>query len=203
MHLGLEEWPKATNWIPICPTLSISPQETSAKTTDHRHWNQSSIVDWPHYRTLGIRLPQHSLPCKWSPQKPLTRLQLVSLYHSYIAMTCISAPNNTTDRFLVSGRLSPLYYADSQQSTAPLCYTHGKAQTIQASQPSMSCPYHPFFDLQTYAPHLISFKWLDMPTQQSSLFLGSTISPALLAQKLGPLVTHYQAGLVASTTAIS
>jgi len=67
----------------------------------------------------------------------------------------------------------------------------------QSSQPAIRLlsASSVFLNLQTYAPELISFKWLDKPTQQLSLLLGSTISPAILAQKIGPWLHTTKQGL--------
>ena len=74
---------------------------------------------------------------------------------------------------------------------------HPWKSTDSASQPTiqLSSESSGFFDLDTYAPQLVSFKWLDSPIRQSALFLGSTVTPALLSQQLGPWLKTTQQGL--------
>jgi len=75
---------------------------------------------------------------------------------------------------------------------------HRSMEEYRPSQPACNSALvqiSRFFDLPTYAPHLVSYKWLDRPTRQSSLFLGSTITLAVIAQKLSPWLCTTQQGL--------
>jgi len=56
------------------------------------------------------------------------------------------------------------------------------------TQPAIPLDPEPslFFDLTIYAPHLVSHKWLDNSVRHTSIFLGSSITPASLVQRLDP-----------------
>jgi len=61
------------------------------------------------------------------------------------------------------------------------CLDHSSQPALHLSSASSR-----FCHLETYAPQLISFKWLDTPMQQSSLFLGSTIPQSHLPGNSAP-----------------
>jgi len=65
------------------------------------------------------------------------------------------------------------------------------------TQPAIPLDPEPslFFDLTIYAPHLVSHKWLDNSVRHTSIFLGSSITPASLVQQLDPWLRTTKQGL--------
>jgi len=65
------------------------------------------------------------------------------------------------------------------------------------SQPAIPLEPEPsvFFDLTIYAPQLMSHTWMANPTQHSSIFLGSSVTPVSLTQKLEPWLRSTKQGL--------